>query len=169
MTLILILINYLLDCGPEPVANPIDRGIIDFVWRRFGQRPSKKWGSALRRGILMFSDQQVVTGLAILSAGYSQLQYGLSSYHWDIIVSLAGFSSLTHLTTLTTLYQYFRDNPLVRNCRAAFMLISVGLRGVALLPIGNVSWDYQVPAQCYFALIGTGPSSDQYSITEWST
>lgn len=100
----------------------------------------------------MFSDQQVVTGIAILSAGYSQLRCGLSSYHWEIVVYLAWFSSVTHLTTLTVLCQYFRDNPLIRNWRAAFMLATVALLGVALLPTANFVWGRTpgVPAQCFF-------------------
>lgn len=154
----LVLIHYLLDCGPEPAVNPIDRGIIDFVWKKIGRRPSKKkkMGVALRRGVLMFSDQQVVTGIAILSAGYSQLHCGLSSYHWEIVVYLAWFSSLTHLTTLTVLCQYFHDNPLIRNWRAAFMLATVALLGVALLPTAKEEWGYRpgVPAQCFFDLLG---------------
>lgn len=162
MTFILVLIHYLLDCGPEPAVNPIDRGVIDFVWRKIGRRPSKKWGLALRRGILMFSDQQVVTGIAILSAGYSQLHSGLSSYHWEIIIYLAWFSSVTHLTTLTVLCQYFRDNPLIRNWRAAFMLATVILLGVALLPTANPDWEYNpgVPAQCFFSALNPGWSDD---------
>jgi len=100
----------------------------------------------------MFSDQQVVTGIAILSAGYSQLRCGLSSYHWEIVVYLAWFSSVTHLTTLTVLCQYFRDNPLIRNWRAAFMLATVTLLGVALLPTTHRYWGTTpgVPAQCFF-------------------
>lgn len=170
MTLILVLIHYLLDCGPEPAVNPIDRGIIDFIWQKIGRRPRKKWGAAIRRGVLMFSDQQVVTGIAILSAGYSQLHCGLSSYHWEIVVYLAWFSSLTHLTTLTVLCQYFRDNPLIRTWRVAFMLATVTLLGIALLPTVNSDWGFTpgVPAQCFFdALLGhsyaTVYSNDQVS------
>lgn len=102
----------------------------------------------------MFSDQQVVTGIAILSAGYSQLHCGLSSYHWEIVIYLAWFSSLTHLTTLTALCQYFHDNPPIRNWRAAFMLATVALLGVSLLPTAKSKWGSApgVPAQCFFDL-----------------
>lgn len=162
MTLILVLVHYLLDCGPGPAVNPIDCGIIEFIWRKMGGRPKKELGVALRRGVLMFSDQQVVTGIAILSAGYSQLHCGLSSYHWQIIVYLAWFSSVTHLTTLTVLRQYFRNNPLIRNWRAAFMLATVVLLGVALLPTANPVWGRTpgVPAQCFFNALDPGWNYD---------
>ena len=152
LTLVLVTIYYFIDCGSKPTANVIDRGIIDFLWRRFSRRPNKKWGTALRRAVLMFSDQQVVTGIAILVAGFSQLHCGLASFHWKIIVALAWFSSLTHLTTLTVLYQYFRDNPVIRNWRAAFMLITVILLGTALVPTGNRKWPgtIEVPTLCFF-------------------
>ena len=151
MTLILVVIHYVIDCGAHPATNAIDRGIIDFLQSKFGQGSKTKWTYTLRKGVLMFSDQQIVTGIALLAAGYSQLHCGLSAYHWEIVVDLVWFSSLTHLTTLTVLYQYFRDNPLVRNWRAASMLAIVVMLGIALLSMGNVSSaNMAVPAQCLF-------------------
>ena len=102
----------------------------------------------------MFSDQQLVTGIAILVSGYAQLPCGLSSYHWQMIVYLAWFSSLTHLTTLTVLRQYFRRNPAARLWRAVLMLLMVTLLGIALLPTGDGWWlvggSAGLPALCYF-------------------
>jgi hypothetical protein len=58
--------------------------------------------------VLLFSDIQIVTSLTILSAGYSQLHCGISSYDWQILVYTAWFSSVTHLTTLTVIWHWFR-------------------------------------------------------------
>ena len=88
----------------------------------------------------MFSDQQLVTGIALLVGGFSQLRDGLDAYHWQILVYLVWFSSLTHLTTLTVLRQYFRDNSAIRLWRAVFMLIIVVMLGIALVPTGNSFW-----------------------------
>ena len=59
------------------------------------------------------------------------------------------FSSLTHLTTLTVLRQYFRETPAIRSWRAALMLVTMIMLSVALLPTGDdywiVFWDPAVP------------------------
>lgn len=100
-----------------------------------------------------------MTGLAILGSGFIQLPRNISSYHWQIMVYLARFSSLTHLTTLTVLRQYFHENPGIRNWRLVFMLVTAGLLLATLIPTGNSMWltdkDNQVfigavPVKCYF-------------------
>ncbi len=175
MTLFLVVIHFVIDCGAQKANNVIDRCIIDklqiivriIMQRRIGRGSHKQWGRALQRGVLMFSDLQIVTGIAILAAGYSQLHCGLSSYHWEMVIDLAWFASLTHLATLTILYQYFRDNPRERNWRAFFMLVIVGMLGVALVPTGNSSWganrNMAVPAQCFFEALADVQGSDSYS------
>ena len=98
----------------------------------------------------MLSDQQVVTGIALLVSGYVQLPCDLDVYHWQILVYLVWFSSMTHLTTLTVLRQHFRDHPAIRSWRAVLMLITVLMLGVALLPTGHALW---YPSSYYFAAI----------------
>jgi hypothetical protein len=88
----------------------------------------------------MLSDQQMVTGIAVLAGGYSQLRCGLSSYHWQTVIFLAWFSSFTHLTTLTVLRGYLQENSAVRIWRIVFMLIIAILLGIALLPTGSGYW-----------------------------
>jgi hypothetical protein len=77
--------------------NPIDWGVLRIIRKRQGFAPSEKWEPALRNAILMFSYQQLVTGIVILACGFSQLSSGLYSFHWQIIVYLAWFSSLDPL------------------------------------------------------------------------
>ena len=109
----------------------------------------------------MYSDQQLITGLAILVSAYAQLAGDISSYHWQIMVYLTWFSSLTHLTTLTTLRHYFRQNTRVRNLRLGLMLLNIILLAIALIPTGDVEWTVRdfgsVPASCYFQRIGSPP------------
>ena len=156
LTLIIVILYYLVDYVPDEFLNSIDRGIIDTLWRKARSRPTKIWEPTLRNAVLMFSDQQLVTGLALLISGYAQLRCGISSYHWQTIIYLTWFSSLTHLTTLTVLRQYFRDNPDPRLWRAVLMLAMVTLLGFALLPSGDDLWftsdEYMagVPALCLF-------------------
>lgn len=58
---------------------------------------------ALRRTILIISDQQAVTGIALLASGFAQLVSGIASHHWQILVCLVWSPSLKPLTTLTVL------------------------------------------------------------------
>ena len=83
------------------------------------------------------SDLQILTGLPILISGYSQLRCGLSVYHWQILVYLTWFCSLTHLSCLTILRTYLHNRPRERLWRLIGMGILVLLLIVALLPTGN--------------------------------
>ena len=122
----------------------------------------------------MFSDQQVVTGIALLASGYAQLKSGIESYHWQILVYLAWFSSLTHLTTLTILRQYFRKNLVARRWRCFLMLVTVIMLAIAILPTGDSRWlgvTATVPALCFFRRLVSHDSLrnfDTGSITTYS-
>ncbi len=162
-----------MDYVPQEFLNKIDRGIIDTVWCKARSRPAETWEPFLRTAVLIFSDQQLVTGIALLVSGYAQLPCGLSSYHWQMIVYLAWFSSLTHLTTLTVLRQYFRENPAARLWRAVLMLLMVTLLGIALLPTGDGWWigggsAYDevagLPALCYFKRLVARTPEDRFEI-----
>lgn len=67
------------------------------------------------RFILALSDQQLVTGLAILIGAFAS--------RCTISVCLAWFSSTTHLATLDILRDYFIQNRMVRNFRVGGMVI----------------------------------------------
>ncbi len=140
MTFSLVFVYYALGCVDPQYLNNIDFRFIHLIRRFVKVRPSARRASTLRKAVLMFSDQQLVTGIALLVSGYAQLQYGIPAYHWQIIVYLAWFSSLTHLITLTLLRQYFRDNPAIRSWRAFFMFATVIMHGAALSPTGDSLW-----------------------------
>jgi hypothetical protein len=60
--------------------------------------------------MLLISDLQLITGLAIIICGFVQRKCGLSAYHWRRVVQLAWFSSVTHLCCLTFLRDYLHTN-----------------------------------------------------------
>ena len=107
--LIICIVSCLLN--QDSLSNEIDGLIIKIVADRgFTKKFAKllsdfsknqaveKWNKGLQMAVLSFSDQQVLTGLAILISGYVQLGFrGLAVYHWQIVVDLAFFSSVTHL------------------------------------------------------------------------
>lgn len=116
-------------------------------------RNSKKWIRPLETALITFSDTQVITGIAILLGGYIQLYSGISSYHWQVIVALAWFSSLTHLLTLKSLRGYFRKRLEMAIWRAAFMGFVMILLIAALGPTGYISQNEAIatPAFCLFS------------------
>ena len=164
LTLLIVSVYYLTDCVPEEFLNRIDRVIIDILWRKARSKPAKTWEPTLRTAVLMFSDQQLVTGIAILVSGYAQLRCGLSTYDWQMIVYLAWFSSLTHLATLTFLRKYFRDNPVPRLWRAVLMLVMITMLVIALLPTGDGGWAvFPAPsAWCYFRRLIARPPEERF-------
>lgn len=109
------------------------------------------------------SDLQILTGLSISISGYSQLRCGLSVYHWQVLVYLTWFCSLTHLSCLTFLRNYLYDHPGERCWRLIGMGLLVAMLIIALLPTGNYNFrtdpaDYAI---CSFQHIKpTGPVPD---------
>lgn len=84
---------------------------------------------------LCFSDQQIVTGFAILIAGYCEmLNTNLSVYHWNVIVYLAWLSSSVHIASLKMLRDKLNKNHRLRNFRIAAMLALLFLLSAALWP-----------------------------------
>lgn len=111
ITFSVVIIHYPFD--HEHTLNPVDRVAIDGatkLWKCLisnRAKSSQKWSAAIESAVLMFSDQQLVTDIGILVSGFTQLLCSLSAYHWQVIVDLAWFSSLPHLTTLTALRAFF--------------------------------------------------------------
>jgi ABC-type uncharacterized transport system fused permease/ATPase subunit len=86
------------------------------------------------------SDLQILTGISILISGYVQLKCRISCYHWQIIVYLAWFASLTHFACLTILRSYLYNHPGERAWRLVAMGCIVIMLTVALVPTGNYAW-----------------------------
>ena len=170
LTFILVLLYYFLGYVEAKDLNHIDRELLAFCTRKKFDPSStsslKTWKPAIEKIIMTFSDQQIITGLAILASGYSQLSCGgVDTYHWQIMVFLAWFSSLTHLTTLTILRHYFRtDNPKAKAVRMVLMFLTLVLLVAALLPTRIQVWlrAPSEPALCYYQRNGHGQESDYY-------
>lgn len=90
--------------------------------------------------VLMMSDQQMVTGIALLFSAAAQLRCSISAYHWQVMIYLVWLSSFTHLGTLTILRRYFYNKPLMRLWRLVFITILILLLIAALIPTGNLNW-----------------------------
>ena len=111
---------------------------------------------ALTRFILVLSDQQLATGLAILIGGVSN-QCRITGYEFSVVLSLAWFSSTTHLATLDVLRDYFRVHRVIRNWRVGGMVALLILLTYALFTTTiTMGSDSTIPVQCFFS-----PSSVQ--------
>lgn len=88
------------------------------------------------------SDLQLLTGLSILISGYSQLRCGLSVYHWQALVYLTWFCSLTHLSCLTFLKNHLYNHHGERIWRLIGIGTLLTMLITALLPTGNYGTCY---------------------------
>jgi hypothetical protein len=70
---------------------------------------------------LGLSDQQLITGIAMLIVGYTR-HCSISSRHFWIVFDLAFFSAVTHLSSLPALRRYFSKNKRLRDLRVFLML-----------------------------------------------
>ncbi len=177
LTFLFVVIYYLTGCVEETFINEIDKMVLAKCSLRKHVKSVRRLELTLGRAVLIFSDQQVVTGIGLLSSGYAQLKSGIDIYHWQILVYLAWFSSVTHLTTLTVLRQYFRDNVAARLWRSVLMLVTVTMLGVALVPTGDYLWftagyggySLGVPALCFFQRLVSRDPNQRYTIGAIST
>ena len=139
-TLALVAAQLLITPYSRPGENPLDHAVFNaIVSHRFRVKHQPLFTTcteAIETGILAFSDTQLVTSLAILISGYLQLSCGISLFHWQMVVNLAWFSAITHLATLTSLRQYFRDHSYMAACRATVMGILLILLSIAFVPTG---------------------------------
>ncbi|KUJ08103.1 uncharacterized protein LY89DRAFT_789336 [Mollisia scopiformis] len=122
-------------------ANPIDEEVLKIL-RRWVRCPenTKLWGEAFQKLVLSMSDQQIITGIALMVSAITRLRCGISAYHWQITIYLVWFSSFTHLATLTFLRGYLHENSPMRVWRFCFMNILILLLLAALVPTGNRNW-----------------------------
>lgn len=112
------------------------------------KRDRARRSKGLERFILALSDQQLVTGLAVLIAGYTH-RCSRSFYHFRIIAALGWFSSTTHLSTLAVLRAYLIDHPRVRDWRVIAMLGVFGLLCVSQSGTFSTQ-ESSLPVQCVF-------------------
>ena len=150
LSLLLVILHYVLGGTQDGLLNRIDRGFLGKIPIRKWCKPNKRFVLTIRRAVLIFSDQQAVTGIALLASGYIQLSQGIITYDWRMIVRLSWYSSLTHLTTLTMLRQHFRNNRGARIGRAIIMSVMAILLVLALLPSGDALSSPAEPALCAF-------------------
>ncbi|KAL2135259.1 hypothetical protein VTI74DRAFT_9244 [Chaetomium olivicolor] len=131
----------------HPVSSPSSTTDSD---RDLQVRKSEARKQAVTQFILILSDQQLVTGMAILISGIVS-QNQLTSYQFSVVLSLAWFSSTTHLATLDVLRIYLRTHSTIRMIRVIGMIVVLVLL-IYAFAVANRSyaWSNKVPVQCLF-------------------
>ena len=111
----------------------------------------KTWTPVIERLVLNLSDQQLLTSIAILTAGLLRV-CSISVYHFQIILDLAWYSSNVHLTSLNVLRDYLLDRPRLRNWRLCLMLVTFALLVAYVVMTAHVNWSasWPYPAHCLF-------------------
>ncbi|KAK5202980.1 hypothetical protein LTR41_011298 [Exophiala xenobiotica] len=87
--------------------------------------PARKYRiEAFRDFMLALSDQQLVTGLAMLVAGFGRWSE-ISIYSANVVSALAFFSASVHMGTLDFLITYLRGHGIVKGCRVFAMMCTL--------------------------------------------
>lgn len=136
-------ISAILTLAASIIAIQLHDDLPTFFLLKFFRRTSAIrdfWILVLDRLILGFSDQQLVTGLAVLIIGLSRIDL-ISTYHFYVIESLAMFSCGCHMASVVTLRRYFQEHPLLASIRVGAMLIFAILLSVSMLYAGTTLSD----------------------------
>lgn len=74
--------------------------------------------------VLSMSDQQLVTGLAMMSATLAQ-RCNTSLHEYQVVANLAWLASATHVSTLLVLRKYFYEHKVVRDVRVVAIVVNL--------------------------------------------
>ena len=153
LTFILVLYNFYFVEDSFPMLNEIDKMWIataNEAVERYAcfdfAGPSRK---SLNDVVLMFSDQQLVMGLAILIVGFSKTAT-ITEYHFAIISNLSGMAFVVHLLSINIVTADLRRRPEKKWWRAVAIVAVALLSLVSNLPDINVYYlsTYGSPMKC---------------------
>jgi hypothetical protein len=141
--------------------------IIRYLFRRKSQPQQlphepftrEQRASAVARFLLALSDQQLVTGLAILIGAVAN-RCKITLYEFEMATYLAWFSATTHLVTLDVLKGYLVQHRLLRHCRVAgivlnflFLILAIIVLNISTLESTGAAAMVN-PVQCVFTFAG---------------
>ena len=90
------------------------------------------WRVVLERLVLSLADQQLITGISLLSSGFITERNALEGRQMELIVSLSVLSGSCHLVCVMTLREYFK-----RHMEVAYLRISAIILYAILLFVGG--------------------------------
>lgn len=124
-----------------------------------------RWRSevkVIRKLLLSFSDQQIITGIGIQSVGLAKMET-MVPYHFFIIWMLSLLSTATHISTLLALVNDFKRDWVLRWLRQFLMFINLVLSCVSgIFVLMSVMKDMvpTLPIACVWELPSHGAPSN---------
>jgi hypothetical protein len=126
-------------------SNPFDR----FFRRKLclplqcfvGAARASAWSNMLYGTIMALSDQQLITGIAILSAAIRSLdKRTITVYHFNMVMNMAWFSSNVHLISLCVMrsFLYSSQIPNVLSHARSHAVLPRALRIIAMLVLAGL-------------------------------
>lgn len=123
-------------------------------------------------------DIQIFTGITVLISGFVQLPKGIQTYHWQLIVYVAWFSSTTHISAMTSMRSFLCTRHLEKSVRFGLMICLLVMLIIALIPTMFFDWANTFwPSYCSAALtsspticffdIANGKKLSTHSELEW--
>ncbi|KAI6777115.1 hypothetical protein HG530_001060 [Fusarium avenaceum] len=112
--------------------------------------------AVLTNCVLMFTDIQIFTALAILISAFVSLGCDIVAYHWQYMIYLAWLASVTHMASLSFLRNHLAKNPIKCIWRLTAMTTIQVLLSVAVglsTTFDGDPWRAEEggrPAICYF-------------------
>lgn len=171
ITYLTVILAYVSDALDRDLINPFDARVVSVTGRIFSRSKSKTQdpppdpsstdaGStenhpdtgkqarkdAISNFLISLSDQQLVTGLAILVAAVSG-QQSLSGFEFSIALSLGWFSCTTHLVTIDVLCVRFKRHRIIRHVRVVCLACLMGLLSYAFIRATSIT-DLTIPVDC---------------------
>ena len=176
MTFAAVLLAYITGMVENQLLGVVDRRLFR-VKSRIQRHPRIQ--TALRKFVLSLSDQQIVTGIAIMAAGLRGLAKDtISTYHYQIVLYLAWLSSSVHLSAISLLTPYLSKYNGLRTWRLIGMLALFVMLLIGLVPTISDNWGtvnkafdpsrgsvqptgWGVPAACFWGrTYGNGVNND---------
>lgn len=105
----------------------------------------------------MISDQQLVTGTAMLLIGFIT-HCNIPQYYFEIIADYGWVTNSVYQTSVMVTYPIFQQNPAMRHWRAAWMTCQAGFIFICQILTYHQDWLYLfgTPTRCIWENMSTG-------------
>lgn len=144
---------------PDELLNRVDRKLF------FARRGTRVWWNTIEGVALSLSDQQLITSLAIIIAGFREAFINdLDLYHWNTILYSGWLGITVHLVSLSMLQSRLNKDPISRNLRLGTMSVILLLLCIALFSTTPaLRWwlSPATPARCLWNASRNFPGNDK--------
>ena len=143
--------------APSQTSNSIDAWVFKVARRPFpvkwhvSDENREFWVEVIEKVVLNISDQQLLTGTAVLIASF-WTHCSISVYHFALASDLAWFSATAHLITLPLLAGFLERRPVLRNWRVFMIACLAVMLATSSVMQGHQDWyeSWAYSAQCSF-------------------